>query len=275
MSRHPLSIGSHLLQTGALLRLAVYPAVMAKLKRPAKNNNRNRKLVAGKKTTQQRRKYGMIRLGITPSMQTLQFWEYRNDLSAISSTTTLFLMDPLLSSTGLMAQYPQSAKGYYNGTNFALRTAIIVRRIEFRAYLTGAQSSTLLAGDLFNYLRYGFYKTGAQYSDSTEQYLGNGVFGGTDPDDVKRVYLDKTETLSSTAFNTTTGFNVPQTRVREWTICPNDVFKIYSTNATGSTAWNTLADNYRMDICSDSTLTPHPNFKIVIRFFFEQNNALF
>lgn len=168
-----------------------------------------------------------------------------------------------------MTQYPQNCKGYWNGSNYRLRGSITVHRIEFRAFIVGAQSTVLAAGDLFNFVRIAVYKVGAAYSDSTEQYLGAGLTSGTDIDDMSRVYYDKTHTLSSTAFDSANGYNVPATKVISLAMDTLIPFQIYSTTATGAGAnWNTVRDCLKMDIVSDSVLAPHPTANVSLRFFF-------
>lgn len=168
-----------------------------------------------------------------------------------------------------MSQYPQNCKGYWNGTSYRLRGTVTIKRIETRLYLVGAQSNILAAGDLYNFVRVAFYKVGAAYSDSTEQYLGAGLNSGADIDDVSKVYLDKTYTLSSTAFSSATGFNVPATRNDCLAMDCSIPFQIYSTTASGTGAnWNTVKDCLKMDVVSDSTVAPHPTLNISTRFFF-------
>jgi len=168
-----------------------------------------------------------------------------------------------------MSQYPQNCKGYWNGTNYRLRGRITVKRVELRMYFVGAQSTILAAGDLYNFVRVAFYKVGAAYSDSTEQYLGNGLVAGTDIDDVSIVYHDRTYNLSSTAFDSANGFNVPATRLETLAMDCSIPFQIYSTTATGAGAnWNTVKDTFKMDVISDSTVSPHPSVSIQMRFYF-------
>lgn len=200
----------------------------------------------------------------------LPFWDYQVTVTPSTTCTTLLLLDPLLSSSGLLAQYPQSCNGYWNGSTFRLRTRIVIRRVEMRCWITGAQSNALLAGDLFNYLRIAFYLTGSAYTDSTEQYLGNGVVGGTDIDDISKVFYDKTFTLSSTMYNSTTAFNTPATRTICMAMDCGLAFDVYSTTATGTGGpWNTVRNKILCDLVSDSTVVPHPQVNVSFRFFYK------
>jgi hypothetical protein len=234
------------------------------------NANMNARDAPRKRAYKKNSNKAICQMGINPLLGK-SFWEYIQTVSVSSTTQTLFLMDPLLSSTGLMATYPQHANGYYNGSNFRLRQRITVFRVEMRVWSIGAQSNALASGDLFNNLRFSFYMAGAQYTDSTEQYLGNGVFGGSDVDDISQVYLDHNSTLSSTAFVTTTGYNVPATRFNCWTIRPKAGFTLYSSSTSGASIWNTERGVLRADVVSDSSVVPHPEFRIQAKFFFEYN----
>jgi hypothetical protein len=212
--------------------------------------------------------------GIIPYLGNSPFWEFDSDDFVGTTTVTKLVMDPLMLSTGLLAAYPQHAAGYFNGTNFRLRQKIIVKRIEVRTYVTGSSATLITNGDAFNRLRFALYKVGAAYSDSTEQYLGNGIYGGTDIDDIKRVYIDKTYNLSTTAFLSNTSYNVPCTRSDCWTIHCHEVFNVYSTTPTGmGAAWNTVKECFRADITSDSSVTPNPEIRLSLRFFFEFSNS--
>lgn len=204
-----------------------------------------------------------------PYVGNLQFWDYQQTFSVSSSAITALLMDPLLISTGLMPQYPQNCKGYWNGTTYRLRGRITVKRVELRLYFTGAQSTVLAAGDLFNFVRVAFYKVGAAYSDATEQYLGPSYAYGTDIDDVSKVYLDKTYCLSSTAFDSANGYNVPATRQDALAMDCDIPFDVYSTTSSGTGSnWNTVRDCFKMDLTSDSTVSPHPVASVSMRFYF-------
>jgi hypothetical protein len=203
----------------------------------------------------------------------MQFWDYQTNTSVTNSTLSLLAMDPLLATGGLMNQYPQNCKGYWNGTHYRLRGRVTVKRIEMRVFWTGAQSNILAAGDYYNIGRLAFYKVGAAYSDATELYLGQGLTPGTDIDDVSKVYLDKTYTLSSTAFNFSSGYNVPATKTDFLSMDCSIPFQIYSTTTTGTgAAWNTVKDCLKIEAVSDSSLTPHPTLDISVRFFFVLSN---
>lgn len=215
------------------------------------------------------KKTQLLRELTTTYVGPLPYWDYAATVSVSTSPTSLFLLDPLLSSTGLLATYPQSIGGYFNGTHYRLRGTLIVKRVEIRMWITGAQSSTLLPGDLFNTVRLAFYLAGAAYTDSTEQYLGNGYSAGADTDDILKVYYDKSFPLSSTMYNSTTLYNTPATK----TVCKemdcSNVLKVYSTTPTGAGGtWNTVRNKFMMDLVSDSSVAPHPEVRVSFRFFF-------
>jgi hypothetical protein len=225
--------------------------------------NRERKQKRSQKKTNIMRDLSVTYTGPMP------FWDYQITTSASTTPTSLFLLDPLLSSTGLFANYPQSVGGYFNGTTFRLRGTVIIRRIEMRIWITGAQSTVLLPGDLYNTVRLGFYLAGAAYTDSTEQYLGNGYSSGTDTDDVNRVYYDKSFPLSSTMYDSANLYNTPATRVVSKEMDCSETLKVYSTTPSGAGGtWNTVRNKFLCDIVSDSSVAPHPEVRVSFRFFF-------
>jgi hypothetical protein len=118
-----------------------------------------------------------------------------------------------------------------------------------------------------------FYRVGAAYSDSTELYLGGGLSSGSDIDDIAAVYLDKTYPLSSTAFDSTNGYNVPATKTDFMAMDCNIPFNVYSTTPTGAgAAWNTTMGSLKAEAVSDSLFSPHPSVAISMRFFFVHGN---
>lgn len=208
-------------------------------------------------------------MGIKPRVTESPFWDYQATLFSGTTCLTLFVMDPLLGSTGLMATYPQHAEGYFNGTVFRLRQHVTVQRIEMRVWLVGSQTTAIAAGDLYNRVRLALYKVGAAYTDSTEQYLANGFSAGTSINDVRQVYVDHTWSLSARASLTTTGAIIPATASTSWTVTMAQPFSIYSTDSTGSgSLWNTTQEALRCDVVSDSALSPNPEVQLDFRFFF-------
>jgi hypothetical protein len=238
--------------------------------RPATNKYGTRKRAAGKQ--RKNKDVKMTRLLSTYTGE-MQFWDYQQFVGVTNTATSLLCMDPLLTSGGLMNQYPQNCKGYWNGSVYRLRGRITIKRIELRSFYIGAQSTVLAAGDLFNICRFAFYKVGAAYSDATELYLGQGLTSGSDIDDIAAIYLDKTYTLSSTAFDSANGYNVPATKTDFLAMDCNIPLQIYSTTPTGTgAAWNTVMGSLKAEVVSDSLLAPHPTLNVSMRFFFVLSN---
>jgi hypothetical protein len=194
------------------------------------------------------------------------------DLLSSSSTgvTTLKLFNAVQQ---LLIQYPQHATPtVYNnaGTNTPnLRVRILITHLEIVYRWVGAQSNVLAAGDLYNTGRCAWYIEGTPFdgtgATSPVSYLTS-VMGGTNITDVERVLHDEPIGLSSTAYDSANGYNVPRTICKRITVPVNKTFTFFSTTAAG-VAWKTEMGNMLLDHVSDSTVAPHPSFSHNTRIF--------
>lgn len=177
-------------------------------------------------------------------------------------------MDALLASTALLQQYPAHSIPVYQNGSFFLRQDVWISHFEIDMELVGSQSNTLVAGDLYNSVRYAVTRNGKAYSDSNVPYL-TGVMTGTNLQDTQHVYIDQRVALPSQAFDTLTNYNVPMVIHRTHTIPVNRVLSCFSTNASGSgAAWDTTKEDYTMFLVSDSSVSPNPQVALTFRCFF-------
>jgi hypothetical protein len=178
----------------------------------------------------------------------------------------------------ILAAFPQHAtptSSNLNGTlTPGLRSKIRIHHIDVDITIVGAQSTTLLAGDLYNTVRFAYVLDGRFYDGSgataPSAYLTS-ITGGTNITDVIRVLRDEKISLSSTAYDSTNGYNVPRVVNKAFRLPVNRSFVFYSTNA-GYSLWSTENCNILLDIVSDSSVTPHPSFSHNSRIFFTFEN---
>lgn len=136
--------------------------------------------------------------------------------------------------------------------------------------IVGAQSTALVAGDLYGTVRYAIVLDGLPYYGTgavlPSPYLSS-TMGGTDISDVEKVYVDRKVGLPSQAFDSANGYNVPMVVNQAFRIPVKRDFTFYSTNA-GFTQYKTKNRNIHLDFVSDSGVTPHPTFSMLARVFF-------
>lgn len=191
-------------------------------------------------------------------------------------TTTTGTVKVLDSVCGVLTKYPQNATPTQFNNNgsitYNLRVAVTIEHIELAWRWVGSQGTVLAAGDLYNTARFAVYEEGTPY-DSTAfggiPYL-TGVVGGTNITDVENVFMDQLVPLSSTAFDSSSGYNVPRAVVGMHKIPVNRVYNFYSTSDTGA-AWKSDRNNLLLDFVSDSAASPHPYFSATARIFFKIN----
>lgn len=222
----------------------------------------------------QRRKESSLML--SRSVPTLPFVDAPDLLVTVSTTVqTLKLFNALQQ---ILTAFPQHATPTVTnlaGTNTpGLRTRIRIHHIDVDLTVVGAQSTTLLSGDLYNTLRYAYVVDGKPYDGSgftvPSAYLTS-IVGGTNITDVIRVPRDEKISLSSTAYDSANGYNVPRVVNKAFRLPIDRSFVFYSTNPT-YTSWSTENCSIFLDIVSDSSVTPHPTFSHNSRIFFTFEN---
>jgi len=187
----------------------------------------------------------------------------------ITSTSLQYsMLDPLRTTIlpSFSVLWKPSLLGWSPGIKI-LNAKIRLEKVEIRVLVTGAQSTTLLAGDLFNSLRYIMYKTGNSPLDAQPNPLAN-TTEFLDLRDVTKVYLDKLVPLPTQAFDSANGYNVPQVIQQTFT-CPLGLtLEWYSSDSTGATGWDTRMNNLNVAFVSDSTVSPHPTIEFRQRMYY-------
>jgi hypothetical protein len=155
----------------------------------------------------------------------------------------------------------------WGGGNVRYQAAVQLHGIVVRARAIGAQGTSLLYGDLFNSLRLILYISGSTLID-TPDALGGGVDTHFNPLDVSRLLMDHQFDLPSTAFDSASGYNVPNVKSQYIYIPINQRFDFFSTGSSGSN-WDTRKNNLVLGYVSDSTATPHPQFDCYVRMYYD------
>jgi len=209
---------------------------------------------------------------LKPVVLDCPYWDF-NFSNATSTTVFNFNpLDGLLANNGILQAYPQHAEGQFANGTLRLRQRIRLERCELRTQFIGAVSNALLAADLYNTFRFVMYVSKSEYSNTASVYL-NSTMGGTSTIDVAAVYVDKTVSLPSQAYDTTITTATPQVINWEVSFNPGLTLTCFSTTATGSgVAWDTEEKNVCMSLVSDSSVAPHPFMAGTVRFFFTYLN---
>jgi hypothetical protein len=179
--------------------------------------------------------------------------------SVVAGTANVFKLEvSAMGSGGQFASFPSVFKPYMGATantTFDFIGRLRIKRLEARLNLLGSQSSTIASGDLYNRIRVCIFW-------SKTNYLGtptNNAFTIdtlVDRRDIDLVLYDVVHTLSSTAFDSTSGFNVPATKSIKLEINLNKVHEIYS-SANGA-VWDSRVGSFYLVTVSDSAVTPNP-----------------
>lgn len=210
-------------------------------------NNKNKKRRQGQRVTKPE---------ISP-LETTCFVDLPIGPTSISTSGEVYkLLGPIAGTTGILAKFPQIARPViFGNSDAALQCRVIVKHMSFHLNLVGAQSTTLTAGDLFNRVRLVLIHQAAPYTDNFTAIPT--IDTGLDLRDMMAVYKDEMVNLSSPAFNSSTGYNVPACETRKWDVVINKQFQLYS-KVTNTTDWDTRYSTLVLVAVSDSTLTPHP-----------------
>jgi len=202
-----------------------------------------------------------------PSVKFKSFFDCPLNGSVSTSVSQASILTPLLSTTGLLSNFPAHGTPTMQNGSPSIRQHLRLERMEVTISLVGSQSTTLAAGDLYNNVRLAIYHLGDNYNNSITNYL-SGIVTGTNLHNVIRVYVDKCFALSSTAFDTLNNDNVPATKFVMLRKSLNTHLYPFSYNAA-FTNWDTIMSNLVFNIVSDSSVTPNPTFSINVRVWFE------
>jgi len=190
-----------------------------------------------------------------------------NSSITVSATS---LLDGLLSSSGTLANYPQTAHAttYGNGVR-RLAAKVRLHFMEIQIRVVGSQSNVLAAGDIYNTVRVAIAKVGNSYLDTTTQSFLNDTDLPPNLLDVKKLYYDRLFDLPMQAFDSNTNYNGPQVLSHKFELPLNFDLDVFSTTASGSlTTWDSRQNDILLRHCSDSSATPHPQITFYARLFY-------
>lgn len=159
-----------------------------------------------------------------------------------------------------------SLLGWSPGTKI-INATIRLERVDFRVLLTGAQSTTLLAGDLFNSVRMIMYKTGNSPLDTQPSPLAN-LTEFIDFRNVQKVYVDKLYPLPTQAFDSVNSYNVPQVIQSSFSMKLGSTLEWFTSDSTGATGWDTRQTSFNVAFVSDSSVSPHPSIEFRQRMYY-------
>lgn len=203
---------------------------------------------------------------LNSTSDSLSYFDYQTVASASSTPTQSTILGSLLGTGGLLSSFPAHATPVYqNGLTF-LRQRIHLTRMEVRLSATGSQSNTIVAGDLFNTIRFALFLSGPQYTTTNALYL-TGLNSGTNLVDVEKLYIDDTFSLPSQAYDVASSYNVPQTITRTKFVNFHLPLDIYSTTTSGTGSWESRKWDIVFNVVSDSVVAPAPTIAIQIRTF--------
>jgi hypothetical protein len=152
-------------------------------------------------------------------------------------------------------------------TGRQLYAKIKIPYIDFSLVFTGAQATTLLAGDLINSIRYTIFKIGSKAATAPVTVITD-INNFCSMDTLLKQYLDTVVPLPTQAFDSANGYNVPLVVRHQFRLYLNDILDWYTQDGSGSTNWDTKRNNLVFQCVSDSTVTPHPTIGITSRVYY-------
>lgn len=180
------------------------------------------------------------------------------------------LLDPLLGNTiGLFTVNLQANRIAQQSTAFIYYKNFRITTMSVHLNLVGAQSNTLVAGDLFNRCRLLIWYS--EYPYSASSLPGWTIDSMTDFRIVQKMFVDKTFNLPSQAFYTTSGYNVPQCITYDRSLPIGRLFESYSVNPLAD-QWDTRKGNVYISLVSDSAISPGPFVSGSVRLYYEETD---
>jgi hypothetical protein len=201
-----------------------------------------------------------------PGLSTIQYIDFLLPSSGVAATvTSLNILSPFLSPGGIFPTYPQIARPVLqnNTVTFTARLHLISFDVYWR--VTGSQANAIASGDLYNTIRTVLVEVGPTYSETPIVPL-NGLDNFLYLVDTTRVMCDKTHLLSSTAFDSLSGYNVPAQDIFKCTYRVNRVVECFGTPGN---AWDTRKYSYRLYYQGDSAVPPSPTIIASIRMHYK------
>lgn len=233
--------------------------------KPRLANKRNKKSKAKPRSSQKSRKIRSI-----DTVRNLSYADFVLSSVAVTGTPAQYsILDPMLSSTGLLQQFPQHAKPFNRGGTFGLRQFIRIVRFEVVYQVIGSYANTILSADIYNTVRVSLSRSGMSYQVANQPLLTT-VLGPVNTNEISYVYFDNIHSLMTNAWNASSGYNSPGIATRRITINKPFVIECRSGNTSGSgLAWETNGHDFVVDLVSDSSVSPHPSVSMNIRILFQ------
>lgn len=203
----------------------------------------------------------------------VQYVDFVNHISSTSTTSPISMLSVFLTGAGVGIVPAQPALGRLTavaqGSTNAFRYQMLLKisKIHLRVRWVGSQSNTIASGDLYNTGRVAVYASGETFQ-STNLPLFTTVDDIPDMRDSTVVFHDKTVGLSSTAFDSSSLYNVPRVLCYEKTIPTDLVFKCWSTESTGTSTWETQYGDLLYQSVSDSSVAPNPQLFVNCRMWY-------
>jgi hypothetical protein len=144
------------------------------------------------------------------------------------------------------------------------RSRILIEKMELTLQFTGSQSNTITSADLFNCMRFAIYKQDTTMNDTNAPLLVS-INAGVQTQYQARVYMDRTITLVTQAFDTQSNYNVPQVKHIRKVIKMNQPMTYFK---VGSGGWDAQRNDIILNVVSDSSLSPSPTLTGNIRVFY-------
>lgn len=197
--------------------------------------------------------------------ESMFFDHWQAPFSTNTTVTVGTLLDTLLSSTGILATNDTYAKPIWIGTAQRWTSRIHISHMEVRVHVINSQSNALVAGDMFNTVRWMAFVTPSSYASGVPNILIDTIRQPI-TNNIAKILCDETFATHVAAFDSS-DLASPTHEVRSFS-CPVNLMIDCITNNTRTT-WDTKAGNLALNIVSDSSVTPHPQITYSIRTHFK------
>jgi len=154
-----------------------------------------------------------------------------------------------------------------NGSR-ALYAKMTIPFIDISLIFTGAQSTTLLPGDLFNSIRFCIVKVGSKASISVPQVLLS-LTNFPELEFVEKLFIDNIVPLPTQAFDTVNSYNVPQVVRKQFRLMLGEQLDWFTQTGSGLSNWDTKKTSFALQFVSDSTVSPHPTIDLQWRVYYK------
>ncbi len=201
---------------------------------------------------------------------TMNYFDAELTNQSVSTTVsggTTILGQLMQDSDGVLASSPATWRISLTANDRQYNSLIRLHHMKLRNRVVGAQANSLLSGDLYNTVRFVLYDTSVRYLSSNSSIISD-VDGFPDTADVNKVLYDVQYSLPSQAFDSATGYNVPQVLSDEKTFQLNRKLVCWTNANAGTSGWNTREGDILFDVVSDSSAAPHPTISIYFRIYY-------